>query len=56
MDEDGNGIPDNKDRRYNIDQALISIGSGGFLGKGYANGSQTQGVSCACGTRTSFSA
>ncbi len=42
-DEDGNGIPDNKDRRYNIDQALISIGSGGFLGKGYTNGSQTQG-------------
>ncbi|MBN2304849.1 MAG: rod shape-determining protein RodA, partial [Anaerolineae bacterium] len=42
-DEDGNGIPDNKDRRYNIDQALISIGSGGLLGKGYANGSQTQG-------------
>lgn len=43
VDEDGNGIPDSKDRRYNIDQALISIGSGGFLGKGYANGSQTQG-------------
>ena len=43
VDEDGNGIPDNKDRRYNIDQALISIGSGGLLGKGYANGSQTQG-------------
>lgn len=42
-DEDGNGIPDNKDRRYNIDQALISIGSGGLIGKGYANGSQTQG-------------
>ncbi len=42
-DEDGNGIPDILDRRYNIDQALISIGSGGFLGKGYANGSQTQG-------------
>lgn len=43
VDEDGNGIPDNKDRRYNIDQALISIGSGGMLGKGYTNGSQTQG-------------
>lgn len=42
-DEDGNGIPDTKDRRYNIDQALISIGSGGMLGKGYANGSQSQG-------------
>jgi len=25
------------DKRYNIDQALISIGSGGFLGKGFAN-------------------
>lgn len=43
VDEDGNGIPDSKDRRFNIDQALISIGSGGFMGKGYANGSQTQG-------------
>jgi len=42
-DEDGNGIPDTKDARYNIDQALISIGSGGMLGKGYGNGSQTQG-------------
>jgi rod shape determining protein RodA len=42
-DADGNGIPDAKDRRYNIDQALISIGSGGFLGQGYANGSQSQG-------------
>lgn len=42
-DDDGNGIPDSKDRRYNIDQALITIGSGGFLGKGYGNGSQTQG-------------
>lgn len=28
--------------RYNIDQALISIGSGGWLGKGYAGGSQSQ--------------
>jgi len=32
-----------KDAQYNIDQALISIGSGGMLGKGYGNGSQTQG-------------
>jgi len=31
------------DARYNVDQSLISIGSGGLLGKGYANGSQTQG-------------
>jgi len=28
--------------RYNIRQAEITIGSGGFVGKGYANGSQTQ--------------
>lgn len=42
-DEDGNGIPDSKDARYNIDQALITIGSGGLTGKGYGNGSQTQG-------------
>ncbi len=27
---------------YNIQQALISIGSGGLLGKGYGNGSQVQ--------------
>jgi rod shape determining protein RodA len=27
---------------YNIRQASISIGSGGLIGKGYANGSQTQ--------------
>jgi rod shape determining protein RodA len=31
------------DAAFNVDQSLISIGSGGFLGKGYANGSQTQG-------------
>jgi len=29
-------------KRYNIDQALISIGSGGWLGKGLTNGSQSQ--------------
>lgn len=28
--------------RYNVDQALISIGSGGWLGKGLASGSQSQ--------------
>jgi rod shape determining protein RodA len=32
-----------RDARYNVDQSLISIGSGGLLGKGYANGTQTQG-------------
>ena len=29
-------------QRYNIDQALISIGSGGWLGKGLVSGSQSQ--------------
>ena len=29
-------------QRYNIDQALISIGSGGWLGKGLLSGSQSQ--------------
>jgi rod shape determining protein RodA len=28
--------------RYNIDQALISIGSGGWLGRGFASGTQSQ--------------
>jgi rod shape determining protein RodA len=28
--------------RYNLDQALISIGSGGFWGKGFAAGTQSQ--------------
>lgn len=27
---------------YNVEQALISIGSGGFLGKGFATGTQSQ--------------
>lgn len=27
--------------RYNVDQALVSIGSGGWLGKGYMQGTQT---------------
>ncbi|MCU0514737.1 MAG: rod shape-determining protein RodA [Anaerolineae bacterium] len=31
------------DAQYNIDQALVSIGSGGLLGKGYAAGSQNTG-------------
>jgi rod shape determining protein RodA len=32
----------NKDACYNINQSRISIGSGGFLGKGYAFGTQSQ--------------
>jgi rod shape determining protein RodA len=32
----------NKDACYNINQAKISIGSGGLTGKGYANGTQSQ--------------
>jgi len=29
------------DVRYNLDQSLIAVGSGGLLGKGYLQGSQT---------------
>jgi rod shape determining protein RodA len=29
--------------QYNIDQALIALGSGGWLGQGYGSGIQTQG-------------
>ena len=32
----------NPDEYYNIQQALISIGSGGWLGKGFGNGTQSQ--------------
>ncbi len=32
----------NPDDYYNIQQALISIGSGGWLGKGFGNGTQSQ--------------
>jgi rod shape determining protein RodA len=32
----------NPDDYYNVQQALISIGSGGFLGKGFATGTQNQ--------------
>ncbi len=34
---------ENRAAQFNRDQALISIGSGGLTGKGYANGTQTQG-------------
>ena len=32
----------NPDQYYNVQQALISIGSGGLLGKGFGNGTQSQ--------------
>lgn len=35
MTEDPSGVG------YNVNQSLIAIGSGGFLGKGYLNGTQT---------------
>ena len=38
-------VPDPNDtygNRYNVQQALIAIGSGGIYGEGYAHGSQTQ--------------
>lgn len=34
--------PESSDLSFTIDQALISIGSGGLLGKGYAQGTQAQ--------------
>ncbi|MGZ4132087.1 MAG: rod shape-determining protein RodA [Actinomycetota bacterium] len=33
------GVP--ADAKYNLDQSLIAVGSGGLLGKGYLQGSQT---------------
>lgn len=32
-----------KDASYNVDQALIAVGSGNWLGQGWAHGSQNQG-------------
>ena len=34
---------DSKGVGYNINQSKIAIGSGGFLGKGFLNGTQTKG-------------
>jgi rod shape determining protein RodA len=34
--------PEHQDALYNINQALISIGSGGWTGQGYGHGSQVQ--------------
>ncbi len=36
------GLINDPDTQYNIDQARIAIGSGGWLGKGFARGSQSQ--------------
>ncbi len=36
------GSVDYQDAAYNVNQALISIGSGGLFGQGYGNGSQVQ--------------
>ncbi|MGZ3900402.1 MAG: rod shape-determining protein RodA, partial [Bacteroidia bacterium] len=38
----GRGTVDLKGAGYNVDQAKIAIGSGGFLGKGYLQGTQTK--------------
>lgn len=36
------GKSDDPDANYNVDQSKIAIGSGGFFGKGYLNGTLTQ--------------
>jgi rod shape determining protein RodA len=36
------GLSDDANANYNVDQSKIAIGSGGFFGKGYLNGSLTQ--------------
>ncbi len=38
----GRGTVDLKDEGYNVNQAKIAIGSGGFAGKGYLQGTQTK--------------
>ncbi len=35
-------ISDNKGAGYNVNQSMIAIGSGGFSGKGFLNGTQTK--------------
>jgi rod shape determining protein RodA len=35
-------VKDNKGAGYNVNQSKIAIGSGGFFGKGYLNGTQTK--------------
>lgn len=36
------GIEEDKDASYNVNQSKIAIGSGGLLGKGFMNGTQTK--------------
>jgi rod shape determining protein RodA len=36
-------IEDNRGAGYNVNQSKIAIGSGGFSGKGFLNGSHTKG-------------
>jgi rod shape determining protein RodA len=38
-----NIVKDTKGKGYNIDQSVIAIGSGGFKGKGFLQGTQTKG-------------
>jgi rod shape determining protein RodA len=38
----GRGNVDMKKEGYNVNQAMIAIGSGGFFGKGYLQGTQTK--------------
>jgi rod shape determining protein RodA len=38
----GRGTVDLKKEGYNVNQAKIAIGSGGFIGKGYLQGTQTK--------------
>jgi rod shape determining protein RodA len=40
---------------YQLNQAAIAIGSGGLWGKGFAQGTQSQLVTCRCAIRISFS-
>ena len=41
--------------RYNVEQAIIGIGSGGWLGRGLFRARRASSTSCACVTPTSSS-
>ncbi|MBN1950721.1 MAG: rod shape-determining protein RodA [Bacteroidales bacterium] len=36
-------IPEDNDKGYNVEQSMIAIGSGQFIGKGFLQGTQTEG-------------